>query len=100
MFYLNAINASPSCPPTICTPPSGMDRPWKNWRMSAALADQGKFCSRIMTLIFALDFFFCFDGRHFSTLLRVSCMRPISLSALTRTMPLCRPLFEWSRSRT
>ena len=52
LLYLNAINASPRAPPTMCTPPSGMERPWKNWRISAALADHGKFCSRIMTLIF------------------------------------------------
>lgn len=27
--YLNAIKASPSSPPTMCTPPSGMERPRK-----------------------------------------------------------------------
>lgn len=50
--YLNAINASPNSPPTIWTPPSGILRPLKNWRMSNALADHAKFCSLIMTLIF------------------------------------------------
>lgn len=48
------MNASPSSPPTMCTPPSGILRPRKNWRMSNALADHARFCSLIMTLIFAL----------------------------------------------
>lgn len=50
--YLNAMKASPSSPPTMCTPPSGILSPLKNCRMSSALADHAKFCSLIMTLIF------------------------------------------------
>lgn len=49
--YLNAMNASPISPPTICTPPSGIESPRKNPRMSKELADHGRFCSRIITLI-------------------------------------------------
>lgn len=49
--YLKAIKASPISPPTMCTPPSGIDSPRKNARMSKAFADHGKFCNRIMTLI-------------------------------------------------
>ena len=36
----------------MCTPPAGMVRPLKKCRMSSALADQGKPCSRMMTDIF------------------------------------------------
>jgi hypothetical protein len=52
--YLNAMNASPNSPPTMCTPPSGILRPLKNWRISNALADHARFCSLIITLIFAV----------------------------------------------
>lgn len=52
--YLNAMNASPFSPPTICTPPSGIAKPLKNVRISVALADHGKFCSRIITLMLML----------------------------------------------
>ena len=49
--HLKAMKASPNSPPTMWTPPSGMLRPRKNWRMSSALADHARFCSLIMTLI-------------------------------------------------
>lgn len=49
--YLKAINASPSSPPTMCTPPSGMERPAKNILTSIEVADHGRFCSRIIQLI-------------------------------------------------
>lgn len=55
ILYLKAIKASPCSPPTMWTPPSGMDRPRKKFRMSIALADHGRFCSRIMTLMLAAD---------------------------------------------
>lgn len=45
------MNASPSSPPTMCTPPSGIDRPAKNTRTSIELADHGKFCRRMIQLI-------------------------------------------------
>lgn len=54
-IYLNAIKASPISPPTMWTPPSGIERPLKNWRISKAFADHGKFCKRIITLIFYLS---------------------------------------------
>lgn len=52
--YLNAMKASPSSPPTMCTPPSGMERPRKKFLMSRAFADHGRFCSLMMTLIVVL----------------------------------------------
>lgn len=61
--YLNAMNASPNSPPTMWTPPSGMLRPLKNWRMSNALADHARFCSLIMTLIFDSSFDACICNR-------------------------------------
>lgn len=51
LSYLKAINASPLSPPTILTPPSGIDKLRKNWRMSDEFADHDKFCRRIITLI-------------------------------------------------
>lgn len=45
------MKASPSSPPTMCTPPSGIPSPLKNSRMSRALADHGRFCKRMMTLM-------------------------------------------------
>uniref|UniRef100_A0AAV2MHU3 Secreted protein n=1 Tax=Knipowitschia caucasica TaxID=637954 RepID=A0AAV2MHU3_KNICA len=45
----NTMNASPRSPPTMCTPPSGMVRPLKKWRMSMVPATIGKPCSRITT---------------------------------------------------
>lgn len=50
-IYLKAMNASPFSPPMIWTPPSGIIRPLKKLRISAAFADQGRFCSRIITFI-------------------------------------------------
>lgn len=52
--YLNAMNASPSSPPTMWTPPSGIERPRKKFLMSRAFADQGRFWSRMMTLMAAV----------------------------------------------
>lgn len=49
--YLKAMNASPSSPPTIWTPPSGIESPAKNIRTSIAFADHGKFCRRMIQLI-------------------------------------------------
>lgn len=51
MNYLKAMKASPCSPPTMCTPPSGMARPWKYVRMSRALADHGRFCNLMITLM-------------------------------------------------
>ncbi|ETN70240.1 hypothetical protein NECAME_14893 [Necator americanus] len=45
----NPMNASPSSPPTMCTAPSGIRRPEKNARTSAAFADNGNNCKRIIT---------------------------------------------------
>lgn len=45
------MKASPFSPPTMWTPPSGIMSPLKKFRMSVAFADQGRFCSRIMTFI-------------------------------------------------
>ena len=49
--YLNAMKASPCSPPTMWTPPSGIDSPRKNCRMSAEFADHGRFWSLMITLI-------------------------------------------------
>lgn len=50
------MNASPSSPPTMCTPPSGIESPAKNIRTSMELADHGKFCSRIIQLMVMCSF--------------------------------------------
>lgn len=49
--YLKAMKASPISPPIMWTPPSGIERPEKKFRMSRAFAVHGKFCNRIITLI-------------------------------------------------
>lgn len=51
MTHPKAMKASPRSPPTMWTPPSGMERPLKKVRMSTELADHDKFCSRMMTLM-------------------------------------------------
>lgn len=43
------MKASPSSPPTICTPPSGMVNPEKKWRMSMVPATIGRPCKRMTT---------------------------------------------------
>lgn len=45
----NTIKASPWSPPTICTPPSGIVRPEKKWRMSMVPATIGRPCKRMTT---------------------------------------------------
>ena len=50
-LYLNAMKASPCSPPTMWTPPSGIDSPRKNCRISAEFADHGRFWSLMITLI-------------------------------------------------
>lgn len=57
--YLKAMKASPISPPIMCTPPSGIERPVKKFRMSRAFAVHGRFCKRIMTLILIQEF--CFN---------------------------------------
>lgn len=43
------MKASPSSPPTICTPPSGMVNPEKKWRISIVPATMGRPCKRMTT---------------------------------------------------
>lgn len=45
------MKASPSSPPTMCTPPSGILKPVKNCLISSAFAVHGRFCNLIITLI-------------------------------------------------
>lgn len=56
--YLKAMKASPISPPIMCTPPSGIERPVKKFRISRAFAVHGRFCKRIMTLILTQEISF------------------------------------------
>lgn len=64
-IYLKAMKASPSSPPTIWTPPSGMLSPPKYWRISNAFAAQGRFCNLIMTLISLTSYPITIEKRSF-----------------------------------
>ncbi|KAE9416174.1 hypothetical protein Angca_000906, partial [Angiostrongylus cantonensis] len=63
----NPMNASPSSPPTMCTAPSGIRRPLKKARTSAAFADNGNNCKRIITDILLLHFFVSYFNQNFRT---------------------------------
>ena len=69
-----AMKASPFSPPTICTPPSGIFRPEKNFLMSTEFADQGRFWSRMMIdMIDWLPGTFAFSWFCVSFTIEISC---------------------------